>query len=221
MRAVQITSHLLLAVATAALTQACAVDADPRDPAPPAETAPAARPTAKVPFAGARPTVRASLAPDQQMPSIAAAGDTFGPFQFVADHSGKCLDVTGGPIASGDGVRVQQWGCFASRPTNQQWFLVDTGDVDSWYIVAANSGRCLDVDHAGFGDGVPVQQWQCLGYDHGNQRWIFDSDGNLLAAHSGRCLDVEGGPGAVEDGRPTQQWACFEPTTANQRWTLR
>lgn len=39
-----------------------------------------------------------------------------------ASHSGKCLDVTGGPGATGNGVKIQQWTCFSSAPTNQRFY---------------------------------------------------------------------------------------------------
>jgi hypothetical protein len=40
-------------------------------------------------------------------------------YRLRARHSGKCLDVTGGPDAIGNGVRLQQFSCLAGQ-INQQ-----------------------------------------------------------------------------------------------------
>ena len=40
---------------------------------------------------------------------------------LVAVHSGKCLDVVGGPTATGNDVPIQQWDCLGSTQTNQIW----------------------------------------------------------------------------------------------------
>jgi hypothetical protein len=45
-----------------------------------------------------------------------------GYYQVIAQSSGKCLDVNGGPGATGDGPVVQQWACWGGA--NQQWMLV-------------------------------------------------------------------------------------------------
>lgn len=41
--------------------------------------------------------------------------------QIRAQHSGKCLDVTGGTAATGDGVPIQQWTSLGAGQTNQTW----------------------------------------------------------------------------------------------------
>lgn len=150
--------------------------------------------------------------------SVAA---TFGPYIIVADHSGRCLDVIGGPAATGNGVRVQQWDCLGPAQTNQLWYFTEMGD-GSYNIWAAHSGKCLDVvgGTGAIGDGTDVQQFSCLGPAQTNQRWFFDSERNIWAYHSGRCLDIRGGPGATGNGARAQQWGCFWPSTANQRWSL-
>jgi hypothetical protein len=43
--------------------------------------------------------------------------------QFNAMHSGKCLDVLGGPGAINNGTQVVQWECLGTAQTNQQWYL--------------------------------------------------------------------------------------------------
>lgn len=148
-------------------------------------------------------------------------------FQIRAQHSGKCLDVTGGIGATGDGVPVQQWTCLGSGQLNQLWQLVDTGDGVTYYVKAFHSGKCLDVrgGTAATGDGVPVQQWTCLGYGQSNQRWDLNYAGGnyyyLSPAHApDKCLDVTGGTAATGDGVPVQQWACLGSAQTNQKWLL-
>ncbi len=51
---------------------------------------------------------------------LAPASDGY--YQVIAQSSGKCLDVNGGPAATGDGPAVQQWTCWGGG--NQQWMLV-------------------------------------------------------------------------------------------------
>jgi hypothetical protein len=157
----------------------------------------------------------------------AAPSAVFGPFNVRAAHSGKCMDVTGGPTAAGDGIRIQQYQCLGAAQTNQQWFFTETGDGVTYYLTAAHSGKCLDVTGgtAATGDTVPLQQYQCLGYGQSNQRWFLTSEDNgqtfnLRAAHSGKCADVTGGTAATGDTVPLQQYQCLGYGQSNQRWFL-
>jgi len=95
-------------------------------------------------------------------------------------------------------------------------------------IVAAHSGRCLDVT-GGTGataNEVPIKQYDCLGAGQTNQVWSLryaDHDGttfyyNLVATHSGKCLDVTGGPAATGNQVPIKQYACTGAT--NQQFRL-
>jgi hypothetical protein len=146
-------------------------------------------------------------------------GITAGPFLLKAQHSGKCLDVTGGEEARADGVPVQQWECLLSRPLNQLWDITPVGDGVHVYVMARHSGKCLDVTGgpSAVGDGVFVQQWTCLsGSDNRNQRWRATASDNIVAMHSSKCLDVRGGPEATGNGARLQQWRCFSPATENQ-----
>jgi hypothetical protein len=151
---------------------------------------------------------------------------TYGPYNIRAAHSNKCMDVRGGTGATGNGVVVQQWQCLGAGQTNQHWYLQDTGDALTYYVVARHSGKCLDVrgGSGATGNGVPLQQWQCLGYAQSNQRWYLTSfpigTFNLRAAHSARCADVTGGTGATGNGVPLQQWQCLGYAQSNQRWYL-
>ncbi|GLY42994.1 hypothetical protein Amsp01_090170 [Amycolatopsis sp. NBRC 101858] len=173
-----------------------------------------------------------NVAKKVNLPVRAADGSTrvatvYGPFNVRAVHSGKCLDVTGGPAATGDGAPVQQWTCLGAGQTNQMWYFADTGDGRTYDAIAVHSGKCLDVvgGTAAVGNGVRVQQWTCLGYAQSNQRWaLYTQDSgattSIVVQHSGKCLDVTGGTAAVADGTPVQQWTCLSNAQTNQRWYL-
>ncbi|WP_162907061.1 RICIN domain-containing protein [Allorhizocola rhizosphaerae] len=145
---------------------------------------------------------------------------------LVAAHSGRCLDVTGGTDATGNGVPVQQYDCLGSAQTNQVWSFENETVVggDYYYnIVAAHSGKCLDVTggNGATGNGVPVQQYDCLGPAAANQQWrmvVFKVKLQLVARHSGKCLDVTGGDGATGNGVSVQQYDCLGLSQSNQMW---
>jgi ricin-type beta-trefoil lectin protein/putative metal-binding protein len=147
------------------------------------------------------------------------------PYNLRAAHSGRCLDVTGGPGAIANGTGIQQWDCLGPGQSNQMWNFKPSGDGSTYTVTALNSGRCLDV-RGGTGalsNGTLVQQWDCLGYAQANQRWQVSSSGDgstyyLKAVHSGRCLDVRGGLAATGNGAVLQQWDCLGYAQANQRW---
>jgi hypothetical protein len=139
--------------------------------------------------------------------------------------SQKCLDVTGGPGAVGNGVLIQMWDCLPGFPTNQQWEFFNHNSVEgSWQIRAVSSGKCLDVRGVSQANAALVQQWDCTG--GANQRWStegLDSGivGPLVSENSGKCLDVQGGEGDKANGTPVQQFDCLFPNgilVTNQTW---
>jgi len=71
-------------------------------------------------------------------------------------------DVTGGPGATGWGVKVQVWGIGTSPGANQQWRPQHLGN-GIWRFVARHSGLCLDVPSSSTNNGVQLQQWSCNG----------------------------------------------------------
>jgi hypothetical protein len=145
---------------------------------------------------------------------------------LVAVHSGKCLDVVGGPTATGNGVPIQQWDCLGSTQANQIWNIQNEIYAGGYYyynLVAAHGGKCLDVvgGPTATGNGVPIQQWDCLGSDQTNQQWRLVTTKlglRIIARHSGKCLDVTGGTGATDNGVAIQQWDCLGITQTNQLW---
>ena len=83
-------------------------------------------------------------------------------------------------------------------------------------VVAAHSGKLLDVAAASTADGAAVIQWAGHGGD--NQRWrlVPAADGafTIVAVHSGKLLDVEAGSSA--DGARVIQWTAHGGP--NQLW---
>lgn len=139
-------------------------------------------------------------------------------YYLVAQSSGLCADVRGGPSAMEDGIALQQWTCWGGD--NQKWKLIPTGP-ETYEIVSKSSGKVLDVTGGppAKADGIPIQQWSFLG--GANQLWKLIPSGNALqvtAVNSGMCLDVRGGPTAVDNGIVLQQWSCWGG--ANQLWEL-
>jgi elongation factor Tu len=87
--------------------------------------------------------------------------DTSLQYKLIAKHSGKCLDVIGGPGAVANGVRVQQYDYLGGD--NQKWRLVPVED-GYYQLIAKHSGKCLDVigGPGGVADGVGLQQYEYL-----------------------------------------------------------
>jgi hypothetical protein len=156
---------------------------------------------------------------------LCAAGNAFGEeldagalYQITAKHSGKCLDVSGGPGALGNGALVIQWDCNGA--TNQQWIFTSIGG-GYYKILAKHSGKGLDVFGGVFSaaNGVIVEQWDYNG--SANQMWRVDPLGNgyysIIARHSGKALGIRG---SATDNNAQAEQSDFIPGAANQMWKL-
>ncbi len=148
--------------------------------------------------------------------SLKAGGIVSGStYEIAARHSGKALDVTGGPTATQDGANVQQW--TYGGGSNQQWKVTDVGG-GYYKLTAKHSGKCLDVNASGTTDGTNVQQWTDNGTDA--QKWSITDVGNgyyeLVAKCCRKALDVAAASSA--DGANVQQWTYGGGT--NQQWAF-
>ncbi|WFB05764.1 RICIN domain-containing protein [Streptomyces sp. LX-29] len=122
-----------------------------------------------------------------------------------------------------NGTDVFQWDCLSNTQYNQQWYL-EPASGGTYRIVAAHSGKCLDVAGAGTANGTNVFQWDCLSDTQRNQRWYLTDEAwqngrytyNIVAAHSGKCLDVAGA--GTANGTNVFQWDCLGLNQLNQRW---
>jgi hypothetical protein len=183
------------------------------------------------------PSAAASAAaPAQAMRARAMRADAMqalaaGPVEgnIVAAHSGRCLDVTGGTGATANEVPIKQYDCLGAAQTNQIWSLryVDhDGDIFYYSLVAAHSGKCLDVTGgpAATGNQVPIKQYACSGATNQQFRLQYyaldDPRVNLVARHSQKCLDVIGGTGATGNNVAIQQYTCLGAGQTNQLFTL-
>jgi len=141
-----------------------------------------------------------------------------GQYEFIAAHSGKCMEVMN--AATANGAAIQQSDC-TGQP-QQLWTLKSQGS-GIYQVVSVPSGRCLDVTGgtAATGDGVYTELWDCTG--QANQSWALTvsqpTSGQVVAKHSGQCLDVRGGVAATATGARIEQWTCSGMD--NQRWTLK
>ena len=150
-----------------------------------------------------------------------------GTYKLIARHSGKVLDVSGGPSYTQDGVNVQQWEDL--NQTSQQWVITAT-DGGYYTLKAKHSGRMLSVnlnpanngsnDGSATGNGANVFQY---GTDSANNRqWKIESVGDgyykLTNRQTGRVLDVDGGVTATQNGANVHQWTYKSQT--NQQWML-
>ncbi len=107
-----------------------------------------------------------------------------GLYELVNAGASRCADVLGASMDNG--APVVQWDCDGGpNETFQLRPLLDPTGADSGYvqIVAAHSGKCLDVTGGATNEGAPVQQWDCqdptLALDPaagGNQSWRFSAD---------------------------------------------
>ncbi|MBV9082117.1 MAG: RICIN domain-containing protein, partial [Acidobacteriaceae bacterium] len=134
---------------------------------------------------------------------------------LIAKHSGKCLDVTGGPGATAPETQLEQWGCWGGSNQKFQFTAVNGG----YQIMAQNSGLSLDV-YGGYPyDGVPIIQYAFspnLYDDVWNVSPNADGSFTFSAVSSGKCMDVTGI--SVDDGAAVHQWTCWGGD--NQKWQI-
>jgi hypothetical protein len=107
-----------------------------------------------------------------------------------------------------------------SPPTlNSQFTLESTGD-GYYKLVAAHSGKCIDVMSGMPYPGAPIQQWTCLGGN--NQRFKFETLANGKYAirpknSNNQCLEVFDSSMAAGTGITQNNCA---PAKLSQQWTL-
>ncbi|WP_089156755.1 RICIN domain-containing protein [Micromonospora sp. NBS 11-29] len=126
--------------------------------------------------------------------------------------SGRCLGVTGDDP---EGAQAALADCTGGP--EQQWVVTPVA-ADTYLLVNAASGKCLDVNEAATDDGADVQQWSCNG--QGNQQWKLNPTGAgpvlLVAVHSGKCAQVD--DAGTEAGRELEQAPCSG--AAEQQWAV-
>jgi hypothetical protein len=96
----------------------------------------------------------------QQMLDFRPVTGTTGTYTIVDELSGKCLDVSG--ASTSDGAPVIQYTC--NGQTNQQFALRAVsalGSTQDFQLVAAHSGKCVDVTAISTSPGALIHQWTC------------------------------------------------------------
>lgn len=96
----------------------------------------------------------------QQMLDLKPVSGRTNTYTVVNEHSGMCLDVSGASTANG--AAVIQYTCNGA--TNQQFTLNSVtalGNSKDYQLVAAHSGKCVDVSNISTTVSAPVHQWTC------------------------------------------------------------
>lgn len=126
-------------------------------------------------------------------------------FSLAANHSGKCVDISGGSLA--DGGNAQQWDCQAAG--NQLWEQVPA--TNGFLLRNRYSGKCLDVAGVSQVAGANIYQWSC----HGGANQVFNWVGSrLVVNHSRQCVNVSGA--STANGGNLIQWPCTTTATNDQ-----
>ncbi|WP_431930980.1 RICIN domain-containing protein [Micromonospora sp. RP3T] len=168
----------------------------------PAESEPSSAP----PTTGAAPSPTPSATPETPAAPVAT------PRVIRGVPSGRCVGVTGDDP---EGAQAALADCTGGP--EQQWVVTPVAP-DTYLLVNAASGKCLDVNEASTDDGADVQQWSCNG--QANQQWKLQPTGGgpvlLVAVHSGKCAQVD--DAGTEAGRELEQAPCGG--AAEQQWAL-
>jgi ricin-type beta-trefoil lectin protein/glycosyl hydrolase family 43 len=129
----------------------------------------------------------------------------------VAQHSGKCVDAVNSTAAN----PLAQNTC--SGNSLQSWRFQAVG-ADTYTIVNAGSGQCIDVNGGSTANNAAIIQWTCNGA--ANQTFqlnlVSGKVYRLIATHSGKCIDVASA--STADAARLIQFTCG--TGTNQRFTL-
>ncbi|WFE38602.1 RICIN domain-containing protein [Micromonospora sp. WMMD998] len=158
------------------------------------------------------PTTEAAPTPSPSAEPTTPAAPVATPKVIRGVPSGRCVGVTGDDP---EGAQAALADCTGGP--EQQW-VVTPVTADTYLLVNAASGKCLDVNEARTDDGADVQQWSCNG--QANQQWKLNPTGAgpvlLVAAHSGKCAQVD--DAGTEAGRELEQAPCGG--AAEQQWAL-
>ncbi|WBB72638.1 RICIN domain-containing protein [Micromonospora sp. WMMD1128] len=158
------------------------------------------------------PTTEAAPSPSPSAEPTTPAAPVATPKVIRGVPSGRCVGVTGDDP---EGAQAALADCTGGP--EQQW-VVTPVTADTYLLVNAASGKCLDVNEARTDDGADVQQWSCNG--QANQQWKLNPTGAgpvlLVAAHSGKCAQVD--DAGTEAGRELEQAPCTG--AAEQQWAL-
>jgi hypothetical protein len=151
-------------------------------------------------------------------PNRADGSHSFSYVQYVAQHSGKCIDVnTAG--GTGNGQKAQQWSC--GLVFNQQFAVESIPSTSFHRIKVRHTGKCLDVTGANYANGTPIQQWDC-NYSPAayNQHFLIPVEYGIsqirTRLYGNKCFDITNG--SASDGAIVQIWDCNPANPGHQRF---
>jgi hypothetical protein len=126
---------------------------------------------------------------------------------------GGCVDAPGGAF----NVQLKLARCVEIDPNvhvprTRQWALVPTGAANTFFIVNADSGLCMEVNDGTSTPGERVDEFTCNGMP--SEQWVLDVGLTFRHAGTNQCLDTVGGPGTQlmqftcgqESPRGVQSW---------------
>ncbi len=136
---------------------------------------------------------------------------------IVSLHSGKCLEIKGGPTATSPGTFSQQWTCLGPTQTNQIFQLAQ--ESSGYRIEVLSSGLAIGPLNGATASGTRIEQ---ASFDNSNsfQTWIIKpaaTPGYFTlrpATDANSCMDVSS-PSA-SNGAAVLEWGCWGG--ANQQW---
>jgi hypothetical protein len=119
--------------------------------------------------------------------------------------SAQCLTFAG----NDNGTPAEAAAC--TDDPHQRWALAPLA-ADTYFIVNAATGKCLDVDQVSKDDGAAIHEWDC--HRGPNQQWkiVWVADRfAMVSVNSAKCAAVD------DDGKATQR-DCADSDA--QRWTV-
>ena len=143
----------------------------------------------------------------------------------VAVHSGRCLDITGGPQATGEHALIEQWQCTGatSPTTNQIWNFQDAGN-GTVRLIAQNtfgtaSPKCVQPQGGVLTNATPLETLVCDA-NSAVQKWVRENhDGNQYSFRldgTTSCIDIQ--QSGQVNGSSALLYAC--KGTSNQSWVV-
>lgn len=165
-----------------------------------------------------------NLNQDWKLKRVSTASGVF--YQLVAQHSGRCADVSGINVATG--TNLLQWDCQTSPDAanlRNQLFALRPATGGAYTLVAKHSGLCVDVPNGVATLGTQLRQWTCNGAAAQAFTLVATShpSGGGTGGGTGSAVAVPGvvatSAGTIGNGT-SKSWALSVPTTGRYKVLL-
>lgn len=121
----------------------------------------------------------------------------------------QCVDAPGGTL----NVRLKLANCSTLIST-RRWAFVPAGAANTYFIVNAASGLCMEVNNATSNPGETVDEFTCNGLP--SEQWVLEQNLTIRHAGTNQCLDTVGGRGSQ-----LMQFTCGQSSpAAAQSWII-